>query len=370
VGAATAPVQAVSVDASRAGPVPPADTLSLRQLSRIFSGKPAVDRIDLDIRLGEFFTIVGPSGSGKSTLIRMLAGLERPSSGDILLRGRRLNDVPANRRPTCMVFQSLALFSHMSVGRNIEFALTMRRVDPATRKGRALELMDLVRLPRDFYGKPVTQCSGGERQRVALARALASDPEILFFDEPLSAIDYRLRKILEMEMKDLHRQTGKTFVYITHSLEEAMVMSDRIAVMRAGRIVQLGEPRTIYHAPRSRFVAEFMGEVNILELAPAGDGWRLSELDLVLPAPPPDARPGWIVLRPERMRLLDGGKGAQVVFGARMVNDYALGSRTHVHVTAAGRTFIAEVPGGAAVPPAGAEVRIGFDLADAVVVDT
>jgi spermidine/putrescine transport system ATP-binding protein len=360
----------MSVDASRARPAPPADTLSLRQLSRIFAGKPAVDRIDLDIRLGEFFTIVGPSGSGKSTLVRMLAGLERPSSGDIVLRGQRLNEVPANRRPSCMVFQSLALFSHMCVGRNIEFALTMRRVDPATRKARALELMDLVHLPRDFYAKPVTQCSGGERQRVALARALASDPEILFFDEPLSAIDYRLRKILEMEMKDLHRQTGKTFVYITHSLEEAMVMSDRIAVMRAGRIVQLGEPRAIYHAPRSRFVAEFMGEVNILELAPSDGGWRLAELDLVLPAPPPDARPGWIVLRPERMRLLESGSDAQVAFAARMVNDYALGSRTHIHVTAAGRTFIAEVPGGAAVPPAGAEVRIGFDLADAVVVDT
>ena len=370
MAASTARAHRVGADPARPGEAPPGGTLSLRGLTRLFGGKPAVDRIDLDIRLGEFFTIVGPSGSGKSTLIRMLAGLERPSSGDILLRGQRLNDVPANRRPTCMVFQSLALFSHMSVGRNIEFALTMRRVDPAIRKARALELMDLVRLPRDFYGKPVTQCSGGERQRVALARALASDPEILFFDEPLSAIDYRLRKILEMEMKDLHRQTGKTFVYITHSLEEAMVMSDRIAVMRDGRIVQLGEPRTIYHAPRSRFVAEFMGEVNILELAPAGDAWRLAELDLTLPGPPPDARPGWIVLRPERMHLLDAGSAAEVSFAARMVNDYALGSRTHVHVTAAGRTFIAEVASGAAVPAAGAEVRVGFDLADAVVVDT
>lgn len=147
-------------------------------------------------------------------------------------------------------------------------------------------------------------------------------------------------------------------------------MSDRIAVMRAGRIVQLGEPRSIYQAPESRFVAEFMGEVNILELAPDGEGWRLPELGLALPASPPGARPGWIVLRPERLRLLGGGEPAQVVFGARMVNDYALGSRTHVHVTAAGRTFIAEVPGGAAVPPAGAEVRVGFELADAVVVDT
>ena len=221
----------------------------------------------------------------------MLAGLETPSSGEILLRGRRLNEVPANRRPTCMVFQSLALFSQMTVGANIEFALTMRRVGRETRKRRAVELMDLLRLPREFYAKPVTLCSGGERQRVALARALASDPEILFFDEPLSAIDYRLRKILEMEVKDLHRATGKTFVYITHSLEEAMVMSDRIAVMRAGRIVQLGEPLEIYRRPGSRFVAEFMGEVNVIRLEWSGSGWRAPELDLELPKPPPDASP-------------------------------------------------------------------------------
>ena len=342
-------------------------TLSLRGLGRSFGGRPAVDDITLDIRLGEFFTIVGPSGSGKSTLIRMLAGLETPSSGEILLRGRRLNEVPANRRPTCMVFQSLALFSQMTVGANIEFALTMRRVGRETRKRRAVELMDLLRLPREFYAKPVTLCSGGERQRVALARALASDPEILFFDEPLSAIDYRLRKILEMEVKDLHRATGKTFVYITHSLEEAMVMSDRIAVMRAGRIVQLGEPLEIYRRPGSRFVAEFMGEVNVIRLEWSGSGWRAPELDLELPKPPPDASPGWIVLRPERLRLA-GGQTTDVTFETIMFNDYVLGSRTQMHLRRGDQTFIAEVAGAAAIPRPGDKVRVGFDLADAVVV--
>ena len=242
----------------------PPTILDLKRITKRFGDFMAVDGIDLAIREGEFFTIVGPSGSGKTTLIRMLAGMEQPTSGDILLKGQRINEVPANRRPTCMVFQSLALFPHRSVGENIEFALKIKGVDKATRKARALELLEQLRLPAIHYDKNVMKCSGGERQRVALARALAYNPEILFFDEPLSAIDYKLRKTLEKELKDIHRETGKTFVYITHSLEEAMVMSDRIGVMRAGRLVQIGTPNEIYTSPNSRFVSEFMGDVNVL----------------------------------------------------------------------------------------------------------
>src|SRR5215470_6986919 len=171
--------------------------LQLKALEKVFGGFVAVKQIDLEIAEGEFFTIVGPSGSGKTTMLRMLAGMETPTSGDIMLRGKRINDVPANRRPTCMVFQSLALFPHRTVGQNIEFPLKIRDVPPAERKQRALQLMTQLRLPEDYYGKNVTKCSGGERQRVALARALAYNPDILFFDEPLSAIDYKLRKTLE-----------------------------------------------------------------------------------------------------------------------------------------------------------------------------
>src|SRR6056297_2612757 len=240
--------------------------LSLQGISKRFGELTAVDAVTLDIAEGEFFTIVGPSGSGKSTLVRLLAGLETPSAGALLLRGADITRQPANQRPTAMVFQSLALFDHRSVGENIEFSLKMKGVAPQARRERVLELLSLLRLPEDYYDRAVTQCSGGERQRVAMARALASDPEILFFDEPLSALDYRLRKTLEVELKELHQQTGKTFVYITHSLEEAMVMSDRIAIMREGRIIQIGTPAEIYARPRSRFVAEFMGEVNLLEV--------------------------------------------------------------------------------------------------------
>ncbi len=323
---------------------PPGPILTLDGLTRVFGSLRAVDGVSLDIAEGEFFTIVGPSGSGKSTLLRILAGLERPSAGALRLRGADIAHVPANRRPTAMVFQSLALFDHRSVGENIAFALKVRGVDRATRRARALELMELVRLPADYHDRPVTQCSGGERQRVALARALASDPEILFFDEPLSAIDYRLRKILEVEMKDLHRRTGKTFVYITHSLEEAMVMSDRIAIMRAGRIVQVGPPAEIYGRPNSRFVAEFMGEVNVF---PAGAGW--------------------LILRPEKLRILAPGETADTVLEAVVQADYALGSRTQFHLRAGDRTLIAELPAAAAERIAvGAAVRVGFDRGDAV----
>jgi spermidine/putrescine transport system ATP-binding protein len=180
--------------------------LRIAGLRKEFGDFTALDSVDLAVRDGEFLTIVGPSGSGKSTLIRLLVGMEEPTEGTIWLRNARIDQVPANKRPTCMVFQSLALFPHRSVGQNIEFPLKIRGVDQAARKARALELLELLRLPRDYYGKRIQQCSGGERQRVALARALAFDPEILFFDEPLSALDYRLRKTLEKELKDLHER--------------------------------------------------------------------------------------------------------------------------------------------------------------------
>jgi spermidine/putrescine transport system ATP-binding protein len=337
--------------------------LELRAVSKIFGSQSAVNHIDLDIRDGEFFTIVGPSGSGKSTLIRMLAGLETPSKGDILLRGRRINDVPANKRPTAMVFQSLALFNHKTVGDNIGFALKMRGVAKVQRTARALELLDLVRLPKAYIDRMPGQCSGGERQRIALARALASDPEILFFDEPLSAIDYQLRKILEVEMKELHQRTGKTFIYITHSLEEAMVMSDRIAVLSRGAIVQVGVPRDIYRRPANRFVAAFMGEVNLFRVESQNGFVHLPEIDSRLE---PDSRipeAGYLVLRPENLRLLAPDEHAQCSFEASVASEFVLGSRTQLHVSRGERRLLSEI---ASDHPSlvGSECRFGFNLHD------
>ena len=210
------PARALDDDAATA--VGPAPILRLDGVTKRFGAAAAVDGVDLDVRDGEFLTIVGPSGCGKTTLLRMLAGLEQPSEGGIVLRGRVINDLPPNRRPTCLVFQSLALFPHRTVGENIAFPLKMRGVARAAREARARDLMRMMRLPDHYFARNVMRCSGGERQRVALARAFAYDPEILFFDEPLSALDYKLKKTLEKELKDIHKETGKTFIYITHSL--------------------------------------------------------------------------------------------------------------------------------------------------------
>jgi spermidine/putrescine transport system ATP-binding protein len=334
--------------------------LSLQGLSKTFDGLRAVDDVSLDIPEGEFLTIVGPSGSGKSTLVRLLAGLEAPSAGRLLLRGLDITLVPANRRPTAMVFQSLALFDHRTVGQNIEFAMKMKGVESEERRRRALDLLRLVRLPEAYYPRPVTQCSGGERQRVALARAFASDPEILFFDEPLSALDYRLRKALEVELKEIHQRTGRTFVYITHSIEEAMVMSDRIAIMQAGRFVQVGAPADIYRSPANRFVAEFLGEVNILTVVQDG-GPRFAELGI----PAPDPKGAFAVLRPESLRRDQGAFGAE----ATVVQRNLLGSRTQLHLNAGGTRLIAEVAGNALDLQPGTSARFGFDPSDLAWVD-
>lgn len=340
--------------------------LSLQGLSKQFDALTAVDKVSLDIADGEFFTIVGPSGSGKSTLLRLLAGLEKPSSGSLLLRGQDITQQPANQRPTAMVFQSLALFDHRSVGQNIEFSMKMKGVDAEQRREQALELLTLVRLPSDYYDRAVTRCSGGERQRIAMARALASDPDIMFFDEPLSALDYRLRKTLEVELKELHQRTGKTFVYITHSLEEAMVMSDRIAIMQAGRFVQIGTPQDIYQRPINRFVAGFMGEVNILSVDKAGDSASGDQFT-GLSGTAVSAEGAYAVLRPEALNL---GEAGDCVFEAKVIQRLMLGSRTQYHLRVADISLIAEIGAGPAAPlEPGQSANFSFELADITWVD-
>lgn len=313
--------------------------LELSGITKKFGDFTAVSDINLSIREGEFFTLVGPSGSGKTTMIRMLVGMDQPTSGEMRLKGQVLNGVPANKRPTCMVFQSLALFTHKSVGENIEFAMKIAGVDPVRRRQRVDALLTQLRLPLDCYDKGVNQCSGGERQRIALARALAFDPQILFFDEPLSALDFQLRKALEKELKDIHRETGKTFVYITHSLEEAMVMSDRIGIMKDGRIVQVGTPNKIYNKPANKFVAKFMGEINTLEVEAVGDStvksmmygdtYHVGEI-------PAGFTTGFLIVRPEVMKIGKAATSMPNRIRGVVFNDYALGSRIQYQIRRAG----------------------------------
>jgi spermidine/putrescine transport system ATP-binding protein len=222
----------------------------------------ALDDVSLDVRHNEFFTLLGPSGCGKSTLLRMLAGFEYPDTGKILLEGRPITDDPPNKRPVNIVFQSYALFPHMSVGRNVAFGLERQGLPRQRIAARVAAMLALVRLD-DMADRMPAQLSGGQQQRVALARALAPEPKLLLLDEPMSALDRQLRRGMQIELKRMQRETGIAFLLVTHDQEEALSMSDRIAVMQDGRVLQTGTPRGIYEAPLSRFVADFMG-ANVL----------------------------------------------------------------------------------------------------------
>ncbi len=238
-------------------------SVELRDVSKRHGDTLAVDRLSLIIRRGEFFSILGPSGSGKTTTLRMLAGFESPDTGGILIDGRSMCGVPPNRRPVNLVFQTYALFPHLSVAGNIAFGLEMRRVPRADIAVRVQEALDMVRLQGKQDRLPA-QLSGGEQQRVALARALVNRPAVLLLDEPLGALDQQLRADMQVELKTIQERVGLTFICVTHHQEEALTMSDRVAVMQQGRLLQVGSPRDIYEAPQSAFVAGFIGVSNSL----------------------------------------------------------------------------------------------------------
>jgi spermidine/putrescine transport system ATP-binding protein len=238
--------------------------VELREVSKRFGEVEAVHQVSLQIREGEFFSLLGPSGCGKTTTLRMIAGFERPDAGEILIRGQRMNEVPPFHRPVNTVFQHYALFPHMTVFENVAFGLEMKRLPREEIRRRVAEALRLVRLT-GLENRYPRQLSGGQQQRVALARALVNRPAVLLLDEPLGALDLKLRKEMQLELKNLQHQVGITFIYVTHDQEEAMTMSDRIAVMNQGRVLQVGTPVEIYERPATRFVADFIGETNFLE---------------------------------------------------------------------------------------------------------
>lgn len=239
--------------------------VSIRGLTRTFGDVRAVAGVDLDIFEGEFITLLGPSGSGKTTVLRMIAGFEKPDSGTILLGGKDVSQLPPYDRDVNTVFQDYALFPHMDVISNIEYGLRVKGVDKSSRHERAVQALKQVRLEGYESRKPA-QLSGGQRQRVALARALVNRPSVLLLDEPLGALDLKLREQMQIELKELQRAVGITFIFVTHDQEEALTMSDRIAVFNHGRIEQLGSPREIYENPQSLFVSEFVGQTNKIEI--------------------------------------------------------------------------------------------------------
>jgi spermidine/putrescine transport system ATP-binding protein len=242
--------------------------IEARNVTKVFgtgaAGVTALDNVSVTIRQNEFFTLLGPSGCGKTTLLRMIAGFEYPTDGAILLEGSEIGGLPPFKRPVNTVFQSYALFPHMTVGENIGFGLEMLGRSRGEIDARVTQMLALVRMEA-LKDRRTDQISGGQAQRVALARALAPAPKVLLLDEPLSALDYKLRKEMQIELKRMQHETGITFVFVTHDQEEALSMSDRIAVMSAGRILQIGTPRDIYDHPAERFVADFIGEANFIE---------------------------------------------------------------------------------------------------------
>jgi putative spermidine/putrescine transport system ATP-binding protein len=316
--------------------------IKLQHVTKTFDGKVvAVDGVTLDIRAGEFFSLLGPSGCGKTTSLRMIAGFEMPDTGRVHVGGQDITDVPVHRRDMGMVFQSYALFPHRTVAENVAFGLRMRdvpRPEIAKRVAAARVQVALTGLEDRRPG----QLSGGQQQRVALARALVIEPRVLLCDEPLGALDRKLRQQMQFELKELQRRLGVTLVFVTHDQEEALAMSDRIAVMNKGRVEQVGAPTEIYERPRTRFVADFIGEINLLDDGP---------------------HPG--ALRPEKIRLVPA---AQARLRGTVETANFLGGATLYRVAAGGRTFLARETHSGERSPRAAGDAVGLAWNDADVV--
>lgn len=315
--------------------------VELRQVSKVFNNETVVRSIDLGIRRGEFFSILGPSGCGKTTTLRLIAGFETASTGDIFVQGRCVNQVPPYRRPVNTVFQNYALFSHLTVRENVAFGLRLQKHSKAEIQQRVDEALKLVKMD-GFAKRFPAQLSGGQQQRVALARALVNRPTVLLLDEPLGALDLKLRKEMQLELTNLHRELGLTFVMVTHDQEEALSLSDRIAVMNQGIIEQIDSPERIYQNPKTPFVADFIGDTNLFHGKIEGFYptmlWVITENGLKVKARQPETgntlTSGAVVLsvRPEAMRLsLSRPTDDTNSFEGRLSHVMYLG--THVHYT-------------------------------------
>jgi spermidine/putrescine transport system ATP-binding protein len=349
------------------------DAIVLERVSKRFGKVDAARDVTLDIGEGEFFSLLGPSGCGKTTTLRMIAGFEVPDEGRIVLQGNDVTSVSANRRPVNMVFQQYALFPHMSIYDNVAFGLKVKHVPRHEHRERVQEMLRVVEL-EGLERRRMRQLSGGQQQRVALARALVNQPAALLLDEPLGALDVKLRKQMQLELKRIQAELGTTFVYVTHDQEEALAMSDRIAVMNAGKVEQVGSPRDIYEHPQTAFVADFIGSLNAIELTVdevvGGYGLkRFGQSERVVVPVGPGVRAGdaiRVAVRPERVEIapLDGPAPAE---GSRLEGEIAeiiyLGMYTQFHVeTRAGRILCHRLADESLAPlAAGSRVALSWD---------
>ena len=332
--------------------------VELRNVTKVFVDRSslgrdltAVEQINLSVAAGEFFTLLGPSGCGKTTTLRMIAGFEAATRGEILIQGRAMTRVPPNRRPVNTVFQNYALFPHLTVAENVAFGLVVKRVPRAERKRRAEEALELVRLSGMGRRRP-SQLSGGQQQRVALARALINQPAVLLLDEPLGALDLKLRKEMQFELKRLQRQVGITFIYVTHDQEEALIMSDRIAVMERGRVLQVGDPMAVYEWPSARFVADFVGETNFLSVVFVSFLNDLAVVDLcgvnayaqIRGEPLTSGQPTTVTIRPEKVVLTKLNQDGHFKLAGTLEDIVYLGTDTRYVVRlTSGETLVARI---------------------------
>jgi putative spermidine/putrescine transport system ATP-binding protein len=344
-----------SPSAVASGPSSPA-SIRLEAVSKCFAGTVnAVDAVSLDIRAGEFFALLGPSGCGKTTTLRLIAGFETPDQGRIVVGGRDVTDMPVHRRDMGMIFQSYALFPHRTVAENVAFGLRMRGVarhEIDKRVASALAQVALTGLEERRPG----QLSGGQQQRVALARAIVIEPPVLLCDEPLGALDRKLRQQMQFELKQLQKDLGLTLVFVTHDQEEALAMSDRIAVMNAGHIEQVGAPSDIYERPRTRFVADFIGEINLIDGTWSG-GRFLAADGRAMPAPLAAGGPGAVAIRPERVAITAPEQG---LLAGRIITANYLGGQTLYRIaTESGTSMLVKEGRGEHTPERSIGDRVG-----------
>jgi len=353
--------------------------LEIADLTRSFGSIPAVRGVSFDVRRGEFLCIIGPSGCGKTTLLRMIAGFMQPTSGDIRLDGVSLVGEPAYRRPINMVFQNYALFPHMTVGQNVGFGMEMRKVAAEERRARIRKTLEIVELA-GFEGRGVSELSGGQQQRVALARALVLKPRVLLLDEPLGALDQKVRRRMQVELKRIHREVGITFIHVTHDQEEALAMADRIAVMSDGRIEQLADSLEVYTRPTTPFVAGFVGEANRFAgtVSVGATGTLALEVGRGRSICIPVTTGGGagkrveVFVRPERVRLapIDAGDTTALEGTVRDIVFLGESARCYIQLDDGPEvmaTTSAEEMTRGSIPPVGARVRVGWP-ADASVV--
>jgi len=348
--------------------------ISIHKITKTYGSVYALDDVSLEVKSGEFLTLLGPSGSGKTTLLMVLAGFTRPDRGSLKFGDREVIRTPPHLRDVGMTFQSYALFPHMTVGGNVGYPLRLRNVPKAEIAERVEAVLETVQLG-GFGERGIDQLSGGQRQRVAVARAIVFEPRILLMDEPLSALDKKLRDQMQIELRSLHEKLGMTTVYVTHDQREALTMSDRIAVVNHGRIMQLATPRDLYEHPANRFVADFIGDSTFLPVHRTGDRIVFGSTPLAHTIPAPDATSLLLMARPERFRLLNGGltdgmnifeaiaeqvvyQGDSYLLNARLENGEFISMRGAVR----GGTV-------AALPEVGDRVTLGLAPEDTVIID-